>query len=593
MRKEEEECIKKFETFRSFLIKKNWDAFLIRCTDGFLNEFIHPYSGRVQWLTNFRGSSGVMIVTKDSIKLFVDGRYLTQAYDQACTKTTQVIDIGLQRPSEWLIKNLSQNVTIAIVSNLHSVVQAEYYLEIAKKYNWKLEFIPSTLIDKLWKEQPRIPKNPIVAYPYSDVSFQEKCNSIFSKAFLKNKLWLLFNNAEIAWLTNTRGSDIPFSPLYQAYAILYKNEDIYQCDIFLNQPRKSRDILGNKPLDNIYFYQRKDFSSRLNFLCSDKTIFYDPHQTPYASLQKASGLNLKKESSPFSLAKSIKTPFEIEGMKEIHIKDSIAFVQLLYWLSHIPLDKTITELCITKKLESLRMNFSDYKGQSFETISAWGPNSAMVHYHPSSNANSTLTEGIYLIDAGGHYLRGTTDTTRTILLGKREASATEKLHFTTVLKSHIDLAKCHFPKGTRGIHLDTIARLPLWDIEENFPHSTGHGVGNYLTVHEAPPSLSQRDDGVALQEGMIFSNEPGYYRENEYGIRIENLVYVKACEKKSDFLYLENLTLVPIDKKLIATELLSSAQKAWLDTYHQHVYDKIHHFLSPNVRDWLYAATRP
>ena len=162
-------------------------------------------------------------------------------------------------------------------------------------------------------------------------------------------------------------------------------------------------------------------------------------------------------------------------MKEIHIKDSIALCNFYTGFSHIPLDKTITELCITKKLESLRMNFSDYKGQSFETISALGPNSAMVHYHPSSNANSTLTEGIYLIDAGGHYLRGTTDTTRTILLGKRKASAPEKLHFTTVLKSHIDLAKCHFPKGTRGIHLDTIARLPLWDIEENFPHSTDMG----------------------------------------------------------------------------------------------------------------------
>lgn len=554
-----------------------WDAYLLPICDRFLT--VSDISKRqFEKCSGFTGSAGTIIIMHEESFLFVDGRYVLQAQKE----TDECAVISDVRPLEWLknyaAKEVNQSNAVKKVLAINpwaiSVKEAYAYQDAVRNTNWVIEW---DLKDCMYNDA--LPKSAI-EFIEDERTFQEKCTVVFGAGLSENIL--ICKAEDTAWLTNLRGNDLPCTPIFQSYLVVSCKDGIFSGQIFTALPR----FLSCKD-PRLSFCDLKELEPHI----LGQSFYFDPESAPYGFLLFEA--DWKERSSKIASYRSKKTPCEIHHMVEAHVKDGVGLTRFLHWLSTIPLDGQETEWSAAEKLAYFRCQNQSYKGPSFPTISAFADNSAIVHYRPLKEGSSRLKEGIFLIDSGGQYHLGTTDITRTIWLGKTPPLLYQQ-RFTAVLQGHIHLASLIFPKGANGFQLDAIARSFLWQQGVDYAHGTGHGIGAFLSVHESPPSLSyygRGDSLIPIEDGMIFSNEPGYYEANWGGIRLENIV--KAENHSSALLFLQTISLAPFDHKLILSHQLSWAHRKWLNDYHQEVCAKLAHLLDEQTRSWLLLETAP
>ncbi|MBS0186217.1 MAG: aminopeptidase P family protein [Proteobacteria bacterium] len=584
------------DALRKKLEQENLDGFIIPHGDAFRNEFLPPESKRLYYITGVDTSAGLGIILKDTAALFVDGRYKLAAKAEIDLELFSVFPLSYEDIQQYLKTHFKAGMKLGIDSWTVSVKEFEKLENISKLLNIHLMRITPNLIDLIWKDKPT--PSPSQAFLWEDHYAGE---STFSKRlrisdFLKKEkvdAFYISLPESLNWLLNIRGNDVPFTPLLLATGILYQDGHM---EIFTNL-QKIPSLFLKQFNPSVQFLEMDQLeTSLIKISKSQQKIWYDPHHTPMAILDilNSTDVLLFPADDPCLLEKALKNPTEISGMRKAHQRDGYAIVQFLSWLETQELDQELSEIKAAQKLTSFRQHLPLYHSLSFEVISAVGSNGAIVHYHAKEGCDKILSSGkLYLVDSGAQYLDGTTDITRTVLLGKEALFPEAKEAFTRVLKGHIALASIKFPKGTTGHQLDILARQFLWEKGLNYAHGTGHGVGAFLSVHQAPPSISHRLSSLLpLEEGMIVSNEPGYYKENAFGIRIESLLLVVPSEWK-EFYEFETLTLVPIDKKLILKELLTPAELNWLNLYHQRVFEKLSPELSFEEKEWLKNATEP
>lgn len=566
------------------MAEQDLKAFILPMADEFLSEYVPPHAMRLTWLSGFDGSAGTIVVTKDRAALFTDGRYIIQAHDQLDTTLFDVINISQLKLNDWLKEEIGEQV-VGYDSMLHSYEWVRH----AKQGGLNLKAVQNP-IDRWWEGRPTPPQHPAWAYPleYAGVSSTEKRSAIAFEVKNKGADALLVSAAEnIAWLLNIRGGDLECTPVLNAYALLYIDGRVQLFTDVAKVPDALMDTLDRvevKPTDKL--------GVALAALAR-KTLYCDGRVSPAALLEQAKAANVKLmvQSDPIEKVKAIKNATELQHMRAVHVRDGAAlvksFAQIDTWLAA---GEAVDELKVDALLASHRAAIEGFVSLSFPAIVGSGAHGAIVHYRVTEESNRAIASGdLLLIDSGGQYMGGTTDVTRTLAIGT--PSPEQKKHYTLVLKGHLALARASFPKATPGSQLDVLARQFLWAEELDYDHGTGHGVGACLNVHEGPQGISKRQNTVALQPGMILSNEPGYYPEGKYGIRIENLVEV--VEKDNGFYGFKNLTLVPYARALIDTSLLTAEEVSDINRYHKQVNSKLAEHLEVSEQAWLEKACAP
>jgi len=586
---------------RSLMKKNKVDAYIIPSTDAHASEYVPALWQRRAWISGFTGSAGDVVVTADKAGMWTDSRYFLQAENQLADSGIDLYKLGLpetQSIIQFLKDGLKEGQAAGIDPCLQSRNEAvEMKKELAGK-KIQLKYLEENLVDQIWNDQPELPDAPIMIWDekYAGESAESKVQRIREKMAAEGAdVHVLTMLDAAAWTFNIRSTDVDYNPVVISYALITPEKAELFCSL-KKVDRKAKKVL--KKAAKIYDYN--DFKKRLLKYTKKKSCVWldggSVNQWVVSLVEKKKAQIIYKES-PVVLFKAMKNETELKGIKASHIRDGIAMVKFLHWLENAVLKGGVTEMSASDKLESFRKEQEDFKGLSFESISAVNEHAAIVHYTSSEETDVPIKDpGIYLVDSGGQYLDGTTDITRTIVFG--EPSAEQKDRFTRVLKGWIAIMQASFPRGTQGIQLDTLARKALWEIGLNYGHGTGHGVGAFLGVHEGPQGISYyRGIGVPLELGMLCSNEPGFYKEGEYGFRVENLIFtVKDEEKSSDdfeFYKFENVTFCPIELSLIDKALLSADETKFINDYHKEVHEKLSPLLEGVELSWLTKATRP
>ena len=573
------------------------DAYLVPRADAHQGEYVAPDSERLKWLTGFSGSAGCAVITQRKAAVFVDGRYTVQVGLETDADLFAYPGIARVHLASWMKDNLKQGATVGFDPWLVTIAEVNRLKAELDTSGIKLKAVTRNLVDKIWgADRPPAGLAPISLHPQKYAGEAAAQKIARAQHVLKNSgedYTVLTQPDSIAWLFNIRGQDIPHTPVALAFAIVPK---IGKPELFIAAEKVPAD--AKRALKSIAKLSApKDLRKRLKALKgNNRTARLDP-QTAGFWFHRTLGSTKAYRTGPDPCLqlKAIKNSTEIRGSRAAHERDGAAFVRFLAWLDEAAVSSDLDEIAVVKKLESLRNDTGALKEISFDTISGSGPNGAIVHYRVSPTSNRKLRRGeLLLVDSGAQYLDGTTDITRTITLGT--PSRTMRRDYTLVLKGHIAIASARFPIGTRGIDLDPLARQALWQHGLDYSHGTGHGVGSYLSVHEGPQSIS-RAGMVALEPGMILSNEPGYYKEGNYGIRIENLVLVNEAETPRGgdhkMLSFETLTLAPFDRELIDRDLLDAHEVDWINTYHKLVYTRLADHIPTDVRRWARNAIKP
>jgi len=585
---------------REQLKSEHLDGFVVPLTDEHMSEYVGSYAQRLAWLTGFQGSAGSAVVLPQEAAIFVDGRYTLQVRQQVSADEWSYQSVPETSVAEWLKDHAPEGGRIGYDPWLHTRDWVKRAREALASRGAELVPVERNPIDKIWADRPELSKAHLAVQPdqYAGKSSAEKRTDIAD--------WLAKQHADatvisaldsIAWTFNVRGEDVHRTPVALAYAIV--NSD-GTADLFVASEKIGPDVrqhLGN----GVRLHERYALENALSQL-GGKTIAVDPERAVSAifdSLDKA-GAKVLSLRDPTILPKAIKNEVEIAGQKASQVRDGAAIARFLHWIDEKAPSGEVDEFTASDKLESFRRESPELRDLSFDSISGSGPNGAIVHYKSSEKTNRKLQRGeLYLIDSGGQYVDGTTDITRTVTIGEPTDEMRDR--FTRVLKGHIAVATAVFPKGTRGTQLDSFARRPLWEAGLDYAHGTGHGVGSYLAVHEGPQRISPASSAQAggdepLQAGMLISNEPGYYKSGEYGIRIENLVLVveKRIEgAEKEMLGFETVTFAPIERRLVVKEMLSATELDWLNGYHREVLETIGPKLSGADREWLEQACAP
>jgi Xaa-Pro aminopeptidase len=589
-----EDSAERIARLRELMAKARIDALLVPHGDEYANEYLPACAERLAFVTGFTGSAGTAVVARGSAALFVDGRYILQAPRQVDTKIFEVLQVGKAKLGEWLANALKPGAVIGFDPKLHPPSTVDDLAEELAPKRIKLKPLAGNLVDRLWgKEQPPPPQGAVVVHPlkYAGKSADDKLAEV--QATLKKDgqdATVLTFPPSICWLFNIRGSDVAHNPVTLAFAIVPASG---KAELFIDSAKLDGEARAHlRALAKLS--DPEALGARLTALKeAGKTVRLSPAAPVwFHSKLKGGKARAVRATDPCNLPKARKNATEIKGARAAHKRDGAAMVRFLAWLDREAPTGRIDEIAASKRLEGLRAETQALKEISFDTISGAGPNGAIVHYRVNAATNRALKPGeLYLVDSGAQYLDGTTDVTRTVAIGRPTREMQER--FTLVLKGHIAIATARFPKDTRGVDLDPFARRALWEAGLDFDHGTGHGVGSYLSVHEGPQSLS-KGGMVALEPGMIVSNEPGYYKKGAYGIRIENLLLVTEPEKapggERELMAFETLTLVPIDRRLVVPEMLSATELAWLNAYHARVAEAIGPELGPEERAWLEQA---
>ncbi len=583
---------------RQLMATARVDAVLVPRADEHQGEYVAPSAERLKWLTGFTGSAGLAVVARTTAALFVDGRYITQAPSQVDTRTFEVLQIPEAKLSEWLIEHLEAEATVGFDPWLHTAAVIEELAKILEPKGIKLKALATNPVDRAWgRARPAPPRGAVVPHPlkYAGKPAEQKIAELQAAMRKEGEDAVILTLPDsIAWLFNVRGCDVAHNPVALAFAIVPVSG---KAELFIDPAKIGPEARAHlAPLARIS--EPAALDRRLMALkATSKRIRLDPASAASAFFRKLKGgkARVMRGPDPCLLPKARKNATEIKRARTAHKRDGAAVARFLAWLDREAMSGELDEIGCSRQLETMRSETQALKEISFDTISGTGPNGAIVHYRVTTPTNRKLEPGeLYLVDSGAQYLDGTTDITRTVAIGKPTREMQER--FTLVLKGHIGIATARFPKGTRGIDLDPFARRALWEAGLDFDHGTGHGVGAYLSVHEGPQSISKRGMTV-LEPGMVISNEPGYYKEGAYGIRIENLVLVTEPEKVAggdrEVMAFETLTLAPIDRRLVLPELLSADELAWLNAYHARVLEAIGPELGPTDRAWLEVATAP
>src|SRR5919199_65403 len=590
----------RLKALREQLKANSLDGFVVPLTDEHMSEYVGSYAQRLAWLTGFQGSAGSAVVLPEEAAIFVDGRYTLQVRQQVSATEWSYESVPQTSTTQWLEEHAPKGARIGYDPWLHTRDWVKKAKEALASRGAELVAVERNPIDEIWTDRPEASKAHLIVQPdqYAGKSAAEKRTEIGD--------WLTKQHADaavlsaldsIAWAFNVRGQDVTHTPVALAYALVHADGT---ADLFVASEKIGPDVrqhLGN----GVRLHERSEFESALGEL-KGKTVVVDPERAVAAifeALEKA-GAKVLPMRDPVVLPKAIKNPVEIAGQKAAQERDGAVISRFLRWIDEEAPKGDVDELKASDHLEALRRENPELRDLSFDSISGAGPNGAIVHYKSSEKTNRKLEKGtLYLIDSGGQYLDGTTDITRTVPIG--EPSDEMRDRFTRVLKGHIAIATAVFPKGTRGSQLDSFARRPLWEAGLDYAHGTGHGVGSFLSVHEGPQRIAPVGGAYAggdepLAAGMILSNEPGHYKTGEYGIRIENLVLVVERQidgADKEMLGFETLTFAPIDRRLIAVQMLDPEELIWLNCYHAHVLAKIGPKLSGKDLEWLQNACAP
>ena len=590
----------RLKALREQLKADQLDGFVVPLTDEHMSEYVGSYAQRLAWLTGFEGSAGSAVVLPQEAAIFVDGRYTLQVRSQVDGKDWSYQSVPETSVADWLKEHAPQGARIGYDPWLHSRDWVKKASEALAARGAELVAVEQNPIDKVWSDRPEASKAHLAvqAEKYTGRSSADKRQEIAD--------WLTEKHADaavlsaldsIAWAFNVRGQDVSRTPVALAFALVRSDGT---ADLFVNPEKISAEVrqhLGN----GVRLHDRNAFEAALAEL-KGQTVAVDPERAVAAifeALDKA-GAKIIPVRDPTILPKAIKNAVEIAGQKSAQYRDGAAISRFLRWVETEAPKGDVDELKASDYLEALRREDPELRDLSFDSISGAGPNGAIVHYRSSEKTNRKLEmNSIYLIDSGGQYLDGTTDITRTVVVGEPTDEMRDR--FTRVLKGHIAVATAIFQKGTRGTQLDSFARRPVWEAGLDYAHGPGHGVGSFLSVHEGPQRISPAGSAQAggdepLRAGMILSNEPGYYKTGEYGIRIENLVLVvehpvEGAEKET--LGFETLTFAPIERRLVKKDMLSPSELEWLNAYHAQVLEKIGPRLSGDDLAWLERACAP
>jgi len=576
--------------------EKSIDAYIIPSSDFHQSEYVANYFKSRAYISGFSGSAGTVCILKDGTHgLWTDGRYFLQAEKElngSGIKLFKMDTEGVKNYDGWLVNYLSEKSTVAFDGRTLSIKDVE---NLKKKFELKDIKIKTNedLIDLIWRDRPSLPKGKIIEHvvDYSGKTHNEKLTEIRDIMQEKNAdYYILSSLDDIAWTFNLRGSDIDYNPIFLAYAVFTQDAAI----LYLDENKLSDELSDELAKKKIIIKGYDEIFNDVKGITS-ANILLSPSKVNYEIYTKIDDSNpLIKEEDLTTKMKALKNEAEEKNMENCFVRDGVAMVKFLKWLEETVPKKDITEIDAINKLSQLRSKEDLFVQDSFGYISAYQENAALPHYAAKEETCKTLKpEGFYLMDSGGQYFDGTTDITRTIALG--ELTPQQKKDYTLVLMGHIDLSRMSFLEGTYGSNLDIIARKPLWDHGYNYNHGTGHGVGYFLNVHEGPQRISRKPSNVTLKSGMVLSNEPGIYRQGEYGIRLENLVIVKNDYQTEfgEFMKFKNLTWCPFDLKAIDSSFMNKEQIKWLNNYHKEVYELLKDRLNQEAQEWLEEKTKP
>lgn len=577
---------------RKFMKEKELHAFIIPSTDAHLSEYPAEHWASREWISGFTGSAGTMVVTLDKSGLWTDSRYFLQAADQLQDTEIKLFKEGLPDTlsiEEWLIGQLSEGQSVGIDGNVYAAKEAKALINKLNIKDLRLvsDYDPFVSV---WSDRASIPQNPIFVLPieYAGESAHEKISRISDRIEKLGAKGLLVASLDtIAWIFNIRGNDVKCNPVAVSYAYISHKETV----LFIDPKKLSVEIANYLKSEGVTI---ADYNKVFDYVGNIKdSICLDSNKISYSLYNSIPSVcTIIDVASPADLMKSIKNETELAGFRNAMVRDGVALVRFFIWLEKAISQGGVTEYLIPQKLIEYRSQQANFVGESFDTISGYAANGAIVHYHVLPETSLDIeAKGLLLIDSGAQYFDGTTDITRTLAVGL--ISDEMKKDYTLVLKGHIGIATAIYPQGTRGSQIDILARKALWDNGLNYLHGTGHGIGHFLNVHEGPQNIRMNENPTTLQIGMVTSNEPGLYRAGKYGIRIENLVLTQhdKTTEFGDFYSFETLTLCPIDTTPVVKEMLTDAEILWLNTYHKLVYDRLSPLLNEEEKAWLKEKT--
>jgi len=578
----------RLKQLRAALRALKLDGFLVPRADAHQNEYVAPCEERLAWLTGFTGSAGFAVVLREKAALFVDGRYTIQAREQVDADAFVTLAPETTPAAEWLSQNVRKKARIGYDPWLHTPAAVARFEAAARRAGAELVAVEANPIDPLWRDRPAPPCGAVTLHPLSRAGEKAEKKLARIRDAFEADAFLISDPHDLAWAFNLRGADLGHTPIALGFALMFKAG---KPKLFLDARKLSArvtKILGE--LANLA--SPEALRATLAELGRKKRILFDSGTAAVALTQiaTAGGAQVELAPSPIARMKAIKNAKELDGARAAHLRDGAALTKFLCWFDRAAKGK-LTEISAALALEKFRRDTGALKDLSFPTISAFGAHAALPHYRVTEASDAQIGKGVYLVDSGAQYLDGTTDVTRTVAVGAPSKPFTDA--YTRVLKGHIAIARAVFPRGTIGAQLDGLARLSLWRAGLDFDHGVGHGVGSYLSVHEGPQRISKMGT-VALEPGMILSNEPGYYREGAFGIRIENLIAVESRSipgAERDMLGFETLTLAPIDTRPVDPSMLDADERAWLNAYHARVRKMLSPLLNATERDWLKNAT--
>ncbi|MBF0649789.1 aminopeptidase P family protein [Dysgonomonas sp. GY75] len=583
---------KRLNSLRKFMEEKGLHAFIIPSTDSHLSEYPASHWASREWISGFTGSAGTVVVTREKAGLWTDSRYFLQAASELNGTGIDLFKDGLpQTPAidEWLASELGKGDYIGIDGNVYAAKEA---FSLTHKLNMKGLHLISDYdpFDTIWHYRPEIPKNPFFVLPekYTGEPARKKIARICDSVEKNGAESLLVASLDtIAWIFNIRGNDVKCNPVTVSYAYISRNETV----LFIDPKKLSDETTSYLKTEGVTI---AEYSKVYDYVSKIKTsVCLDSSKITFSLYNTIPTENRVVDiPSPADLMKSIKNEAEIQGFNNAMERDGVALVRFFMWLEKAVPEGGVTEIMIPEKLVEYRSQQDNFVGESFDTISGYGPNGAIVHYHVSPESSVEIKpEGFLLVDSGAQYFDGTTDITRTVAVGPLTEQM--KKDYTMVLKGHISLATAIYPQGTRGSQLDILARKSMWDNGINYLHGTGHGIGHFLNVHEGPQSIRMNENPTTLQIGMVTSNEPGLYRAGKYGIRTENLILTQheTTTEFGDFYSFKTLTLCPIDTTPVVKEMLTKEEIIWLNEYHKFVYDRLSPLLTEEEKGWLKEKT--
>lgn len=591
--------VKRLKDLRELMEQRGIDIYVVPTSDFHESEYVGEYFKARKFITGFTGSAGTAVITKTQAGLWTDGRYFVQAKNQLKDSTVTLFPMGEENVptvAEFVKENLPQKGCIGFDGRVVNGKAGEEYKNIADEKKGRL-YVEEDLVDLIWEERPPMSKKPffILEEKYSGKSTKEKLQEVRGEMEKeKADIHILTSLYDIAWLLNVRGGDIDYVPVVLSYLVLSKEE----CVWFLQQEILTEEQKSYLKDNGIVTKEYEEIYSYVPEIPGDKKALLHKSEVNYRIVNALKDtVEIIDKENPTELMKSVKNKTEAENTIKAHVKDGVAFTKFMYWLKNSIGKEEITEISASDVLENFRRQQENFLDLSFDTISAYGANAAMMHYSATEETNALLKpEGFLLVDSGGHYLEGTTDITRTMALGP--ITEEMRLYFTTVLCSNLNLASARFLHGCTGRNLDILSRGPLWKLGIDYKCGTGHGVGHILNVHEGPNSFRwQKREGVpeaVLEEGMITTDEPGVYIEGAYGIRTENELLCKKGVKNEygQFMEFETITYAPIDLDAIDPNLMTEEQRAVLNEYHKKVYEVLSPYMTQEENKWLKEYTR-